>query len=65
MITSIPILLIKGHIFPDSEKIASVILLDKGKPNKNEISNYRTVRVLNTFSRFYEKVIKIRLVGFM
>ena len=38
--------------------MASVIPLDKGKPNKNEISNYRPVSVLNTFSKFYEKVIK-------
>ena len=39
--------------------------LDKGKPNKNEISNYRPVSVLNTFSKFYEKVIKKQLVRFM
>ena len=45
--------------------MASVIPLDKGKPNKNEISNYRSVSVLNTFSKFYEKVIKKQLVGFM
>ena len=43
--------------------MASVIPLDKGKPNKNEISNYRPV--LNTFSKFYEKVIKKQLVRFM
>ena len=42
------------NIFPDLAKIASVIPLDKGKPNKNEISNYRSVSVLNTFSKFYE-----------
>ena len=40
------------NIFPDSAKIASVIPLDKGKPNKNEISNYKPVSVLNTFSKF-------------
>ena len=49
---------IEENIFPDSAKIASVIPLDKGKPNKNEISNYRPVSVLNAFSKFYEKVIK-------
>ena len=43
--------------------MASVIPLDKGKPNENEISNYRPV--LNTFSKFYEKVIKKQLVRFM
>ena len=41
-----------------------MILLDKGKPNKNEISNYRPVSVLNTFSKFYEKIIKNQLVRF-
>ena len=43
--------------------MASVIPLGKEKPNKNEISNYRPV--LNTFSKFYEKVIKKQLVRFM
>ena len=43
--------------------MASVIPHGKGKPNKNEISNYRPV--LNTFSKFYEKVIKKQLVRFM
>ena len=56
---------IEENIFPDSAKIASVIPLDKGKPNKNEISNYRPVSVLNTFSKFYEKVIKNQLLRFM
>ena len=42
-----------------------MIPLDKGKPNKNEISNYRPVSVLNTFSKFYEKVIKNQLLRFM
>ena len=36
--------------------------LDKGKPNKNEISNFRPVSILNTFSKIYEKVIKDQLV---
>ena len=55
----------KENIFPDSAKIVLVIQLEKGKPNKNEISNYRPVHVLNTFSKFYEKVIKKQLVRFM
>ena len=42
-----------------------MITLDKGKPNKNEILNYRPVSVLNTFSKFYEKVIKNQLLRFM
>ena len=43
---------IKENIFPDSAKIALVIPLDKEKPDRNEISNYRPVSVLNTFSKF-------------
>ena len=42
-----------------------MITLGKGKPNKNEILNYRPVSVLNTFSKFYEKVIKNQLLRFM
>ena len=38
---------IEENIFPDSAKVASVMPLDKGKPNKNEISNYRPVSVLH------------------
>ena len=40
-----------------------VIPLDKGKLNKNKISNFRPVRILNTFSKIYEKVIKDQLVS--
>ena len=36
--------------------------LDKGKPNKNEISNFRPVSVLNTFSKIYERVVKDQIV---
>ena len=45
--------------------MASVVVLEKWKTNKNEISNFRPVSVLNTFSKFYEKVIKKQLVGFI
>ena len=48
---------LKYGVFPDNVKIASVIPLGKGKPNKNEISNFRPVSMLNTFSKIYEKVI--------
>ena len=37
--------------------------LDKGKPNKNEISNFRPVSILNTSSKIYEKVMKNQLVS--
>ena len=56
---------IEEQIFPNSAKIASVIPLAKGKPSKNEISNYRPVIILNTFSKFYEKVIRKQLIRFM
>ena len=49
---------LKSGVFPDDAKIASVIPLDKGKPNKNEISNFRPVIILNSFSKIYEKVNK-------
>ena len=41
---------IAQNVFPENAKTASVIPLDKGKPNKNEMSNFRPVSVLNTFS---------------
>ena len=44
--------------------MASAVPFDKGKRNKNDISNFRSVIVLNTFSKFYEEVIKKQLVGF-
>ena len=51
------------HIaFPENAKTASVIPLDKSKPNKNEMSNFRRMNVRNTFSKVYEKVIKDQLV---
>ena len=53
---------IAQNVFPENAKTASVIPLDKGKPNKNEISNFRTVSVLNTFSKIYERVIKDQIV---
>ena len=54
---------LKYGVFPDDAKIASVIPLDKGKPSKNEISNFRPVSILNTFSKIYQKVNKDQLVS--
>ena len=34
-----------------------IVPLAKGKPNKNEILNYRPVSILNTFSKIYEKLL--------
>ena len=53
---------IAQNVFPENAKTASVIPLDKGKPNKNEMSNFRPVSVLNTFSKVYERVIKDQIV---
>ena len=53
---------LKNGVFPDDAKITSVIPLDKGKPNKNAISNFRPVSILYTFSKIYE-VIKDQLVS--
>ena len=40
---------IKQNNFPNNGKVASVVTLDKGKPNKYDISNFRRVSGLNTF----------------
>ena len=40
-----------------------VVPLDKGKPNKNDISNFRPVSILNTFSKIYELVIKEQITS--
>ena len=50
--------IIKQNVFPENAKTASVIPLDKGKPNKKEMSNLRPVSVLNTFSKVYERATK-------
>ena len=53
---------IEHNIFPDLAKTALVVPLDKGKPNKNDISNFRPVSILNTFSNIHERVIKNQLL---
>ena len=53
---------IESSVFPDNTKVTTVVPLDKGKPDKNNISNFRPVSLLNTFSKFYERVIKDQLV---
>ena len=52
----------ENSVFPENAKIATVLPLDKGKSDKNDISNFRPVSLLNTFSNFYERVIKDQLV---
>ena len=53
---------IEQNVFSENAKTASVIPLDKGKPNKKEMSSFRPVSVLNTFSKIYERVIKDQIV---
>ena len=52
----------ENSVFPENAKVATVVPLDKGKSDKNDISNFRPVSLLNTFLKFYERVIKDQLV---
>ena len=54
---------ITQNVFPENAKTVSVIPIDKGKSNKNEMSNFRSVSVLDSFSKAYERVIKNEKVG--
>ena len=53
---------IEHNIFHDLAKIALVVPLDKGKPNKIDIANFRPVSILNSFSKICERVIKNQLL---
>ena len=53
---------ITQNVFPENVKTASKIPSDKGKPNKNERSNFRPVSILNTFSKVYESVMEDQIV---
>ena len=50
-------------IFPDAAKVAMVSPIDKKSDDKNKISNYRPVSVLNIFSKVYEILLKNALVS--
>ena len=45
-------------IFLDDTKITMVLPLDKGTSYKNDISNFRPVSILTTFSKIYVRVTK-------
>ena len=47
---------LKYWVFPDYAKITSIIPLGKCEPNKNDISNFGLVIILNT-SKIYEKLL--------
>ena len=53
---------IKQNNFPNNAKVESVVPLDEGKSNKYDMSNFRPISVLNTFSKIYEQVIKEQIV---
>ena len=44
---------LENCVFPENAKVAIDAPFDKGKPSKNDISNFRPVSLLNTFSTFY------------
>ena len=43
---------IENSVFPENAKVATVIPLDKGKLDKNDITTFRPVSLLNTFLKF-------------
>ena len=47
---------IENSVFPENVKVATVVPLDKGKPDKIDISNFRPDSLLNTSSNIYERV---------
>ena len=55
---------LRQGIFPNNAKIASVVPVDKGKPDKYDVLSYRPVSILNVFSKIYEKVIKNLLMSY-
>ena len=52
---------ISKGVFPDNAKIASVSPIDKQSDDKNKVSNFRPVSVLNTFSKISESIIENQL----
>ena len=49
---------ISKGVFPDNAKIASVSPIDKQSDDKNEVSDFRPVIVLITFSKIYGSFVK-------
>ena len=52
---------IRNSCFPNDAKKAAVCPFDKGEQNRTGERNFRPVRVLNTFSKIYEKALKSNL----
>ena len=49
------LVLASKYFFPDNTKIASIVLLDKEKPDKHDILNYKLVNILNFFLRYTKR----------
>ena len=49
---------INTSIFPNNAKIARVMPINKKTDDKYAISNFRSVNILNCFSKVYENAIK-------
>ena len=49
----------------NSAQIASLVPIDKITDDKQVVSNFRGVSMLNFFSKLYEDVIKTEIVNFM
>ena len=55
---------INTGIFPDILKTSKVIVIYK-KHNRCDYSNYRQISITSQFSKFFEKLIKIRILSFL
>ena len=55
----------RQSIFPQNAKVASVVPLDKGKPDKYDVVNYRSISILKAFSKIYEKIVKNQLASYL
>ena len=47
-----------NRVFPDANKVTMVSTIDKETDDKNKISNYRPVSMLNIFSVVYKIVLE-------
>ena len=54
---------LKGNVFSDSQMVASIRPIFKGKGERTEIKNYRPVIILNCFSKAYERFIHENLMS--
>ena len=52
---------IKKRLFPKNAKVASVTPINKKTDEKNSVLNFRSISVLNCFSKVYENILKTQL----